>query len=182
MQYLYFLLLVLSFSKLSAQHYKPDNKTSDISFTIKNMGLTVNGHLSGIKGDIYFNPTEPGLSTFKVQVDAASINTNVNARDNHLRKPEYLSVDKFPGISFQSTKTMSSGKRGEFILTGMVTIKGIEKEISFPFTAATGNSGSLLFKGQFKLNRRDFTVGGSSLILSDNLVVSLSINTIKENQ
>ena len=57
---------------------------------------------------------------------------------------------------------------------GKITIKGVTKEINFPFTS-TAKNGGYLFEGSFKLNRRDFGVGGDSISLSDGLTVSLSI-------
>lgn len=64
------------------------------------------------------------------------------------------------------------------MMIAAVTIKGINREISFPFMAVSQNGG-WLFTGEFKLNRRDFKIGKSSLILSDNLAVSLSVMAIK---
>jgi len=65
-------------------------------------------------------------------------------------------------------------KDGYYYLFGNLTIKGVTKEVKFPFTA-TAKDGGYLFEGSFKLNRRDFGVGGSSLSLGDDLTVSLSV-------
>jgi len=127
-----------------------------------------------LKGNISFDPSNLSTALFDLNVDAATVNTGINSRDNHLRKEEYFNVNKFPSITFLSTKVTASNKDGIFIVSGNITIKGITKNISFPFTAQARQNG-YLFKGTFKLNRRDFQVGGGSLVLSDNLEVSFSV-------
>jgi polyisoprenoid-binding protein YceI len=57
---------------------------------------------------------------------------------------------------------------------GNLIIKGVSKEIKFPFKATPKDDG-FLFEGEFKINRRDFKVGGNSLSLSDDVTVSLSV-------
>lgn len=157
-----------------AQSFSPNDTASAINFTIKNFGINVIGSFKGLNGNISFDPVNLGNSVFDLRVEAATVNTGIDARDNHLKKEEYFDVNKFPFITFLSTKVSASGKDGIFIAGGNITIKGITKNISFPFTA-TARQKDYVFKGTFKLNRRDFHVGSGSLILSDNLVVSFSI-------
>jgi len=172
------ILLTISLSLFSlistGQNYQPVDQLSDIKFTIKNLGFNVTGTFKGLAGTIRFNATDPGSSSFNVTIDANTVNTGTGARDNHLRKEEYFDVAKYPKISFVSKQVTASGKNGGYTVTGNLTIKGVTKEISFPFTVTAKNDG-LLFTGECKLNRRDFKVGGSSMVLSDNLVVSLKV-------
>src|SRR5258705_4526929 len=86
-----------------AQSYKPVNDGSEIKFTIKNFGLNVTGTVSGLSGSIQFNPSNLSASSFNVSVDANTINTGVDMRDNHLKKEEYFNVSKYPVINFVST-------------------------------------------------------------------------------
>jgi len=157
-----------------AQNLIPADIGSSVKFAIKNLGITVNGSFKGIKGEIQFEESQPDNASFVLSVDANTVNTGINARDNHLKKEDYFNVNKFPLISFLSTKISASGKDGIFIINGAITIKGITKAVSFPFTATAQQNG-YLFKGAFKLNRRDFGVGGGSFVLSDNLEVSFSV-------
>jgi len=90
-----------------------------------------------------------------------------------LRKEEYFHAEKFPVIRFKSTKVTASAD-GSYIATGILTIKGVNKNISFPFKASALSVGSL-FQGTFEINRRDFGVGGGSAVLGDNLKLSLSV-------
>ena len=102
------------------------------------------------------------------------MDTDIEARDNHLRKEEYFDVEKYPKISFKSTKVTTTNKEGYLFIFGIITIKNVSKEISFPFTQ-TSKDGGILFEGEFKLNRRDFGVGGKSFSVADDLTVELSI-------
>jgi len=169
-----FTFLLVSLLVTKAQQYKPVDEKSEIKFVIKNFGLNTSGSLTGLKGTINFDPSNPAASSFNVSVDVNTVNTGSDARDNHLKKEEYFDVAKYPEISFVSKKISNSTKEGELFLEGDITIKGVTKSISFPFTA-TPKGNDYLFEGEFILNRRDFGVGGNSLVMADNLTVSLSV-------
>lgn len=160
----------------SAQNYSPADDFSTVSFKIKNFGSTVNGTFKGLKGTIAFDAAAVTDARFDVTINAATIDTGIGMRDNHLRKPEYFGVTDFPTIRFVSTKVEKSGKANEAIITGKLTIKKTTKEISFPFRFDEAN-GVMQFTGEFKINRRDFSVGGSSISLADELTVFLDVKT-----
>jgi polyisoprenoid-binding protein YceI len=164
---------VLSFL-LFSQSYTPEDNGSKVHFVIDNFGIATGGDFTGLTGTIKYDPADFTTADFDVSVDANSVNTNIEARDNHLRKSDYLNVKDFPRISFKSTRVTKTNKDGYLYMFGTITIKGVTKEVKFPFTA-TPQNGGYLFEGNFKLNRRDFGVGGNSLSLSDRLTVSLSI-------
>lgn len=161
-----------------AQKYTPTDVGSKVSFVIKNFGLKVEGNFKGLKGTILFDPANIPSSTFNVSINANTVNTDNDARDKHLKKADYFNVEKFPTISFVSTKISKTATAGIYIISGNLTIKGTTKPIEFNFTAIPINNG-LTCKGAFTINRRNFNVGGSSLPLSDNLTVHLNITSIK---
>jgi polyisoprenoid-binding protein YceI len=170
---LIFSLFVFSFT-LFAQTLTAVNNGSKVHFVINNFGIATGGGFSGLTGTIKFDPANLSAADFDVSVDANTVDTDIEARDNHLRRTEYFDVKNYPKISFKSTKVTKTNKDGYFYMFGNITIKGITKEIKFPFSA-TAKDGGYLFEGSFKLNRRDFGVGRSSLSLSDDLTVSLSV-------
>lgn len=157
-----------------AQNYTPSDKGSKVRFVIKNFGINTGGTFEGLSGSIKFDPANPSASDFSVSVDAATVDTDIEGRDNHLRKDEYFEVAKYPRLSFKSTKVTKTNTAGYLYMFGNITIKGVTRQIKFPFKA-TSKDGGYLFEGKFKLNRRDFGVGGKSMSLSDDLEVSLSI-------
>ncbi|MFZ6010771.1 MAG: YceI family protein [Bacteroidota bacterium] len=171
-------ILALFFLQLEvrAQTFVPDDKESQVVFKIRNFGATVAGTFKGLKGNIHFDTTVVSNSKFDVTLDAKTVDTGIGMRDNHLRKKEYFGVDEFPRIRFLSTKVVST-KAGQGLITGLLTIKNITKEIRFPFTYAV-KSGRPEFHAEFRLNRRDFSVGGGSISLSDEVTLILNVKTM----
>lgn len=176
---LYPVCCILFITNAAAQKYIPVESRSKISFAIKNFGLSTEGTFGGLKGSITFDASNTSACSFAIAVDANTIYTGNNARDKHLRKEEYFNAGKYPVLSFASTKIVSTATPGVLSISGKLSIKGVTKDISFLFSAVTQNDG-YVFEGAFKINRRDFGVGGSSLVMSDNVNVTLSIFGIKE--
>ncbi len=178
MRYLYFGFLFLCLSYLgNTQDYLPIDESSNIKFAIKNFSVNVSGSFQGLRGTIHFNEQDLPGSFCKVSVDAATVNTGIKSRDNHLRKPDYFDVQQYPKISFVSVKISAAKLPGDYLMTGILTLKGHSREISFPFTVQHEKEG-LRLTGTTKINRRDFSVGGSSLILSDNVLITISVFAI----
>jgi polyisoprenoid-binding protein YceI len=169
-----FTLCVSTF--IFAQEYKPTDAGSAIDFVIKNFGLNSKGSFSGLDGKIKFDPANPGNSSFDVSVAAASVNTDNETRDGHLKKESYFDVEKYPRIRLVSTSI--TGENGKYIFNGKLTIKDKTKDLSFPFIA-TAMGGDIIFKGSFVINRRDFEVGGGST-LSNNVTVNLTVLAKKQ--
>ena len=169
--------IIFSFLTLAGifatDQYKPEDQGSSVQFKIRNLGFNVNGSFSGIDGNIQFDPGNLTAANFDVSIDANTVNTDNNMRDNHLRNETYFDVKNYPRIHFVSTKVTASNKAGILFIFGKLTIKNQTKEISFPFKATPSDEG-YLFNGTFKINRKDFGVGGTSTI-SDELEVSLNI-------
>ena len=161
-----------------AQQFQPDANKSTVKFAIKNFGISTGGSFSGMEGRIEFDKASPEKAVFEICISATTVNTDNNARDNHLRKEEYFNVEKFPKISFKSDKVTSRG--GNYSVSGQLTIKGTTKTISFPFKASQAGDDGYLLEGSFQLNRRDYKVGGSSVVLGDNVTVTLSVTAKKK--
>ncbi len=168
------LLFLLGFSTIQAQMYSPVDEGSKVKIVIKNFGINTDGILTGLKGDITFDRNSLSSSSFNVSVDAGSINTDINARDNHVKKEEYLFVEKYPVINFVSTKINKTNTDDWLYVFGKLTIRGVTKVVKFPFKAIE-KDGGVLFEAEFTINRRDYKVGGKSISLSDELNVRLSV-------
>lgn len=168
-----FLLMTLV-CKFSLAQFHPVNETSSIHFKIKNLGFTIDGSFSGLSGTIAFDLSRPAEATFDVSIDAGTVNTDNKMRDDHLRRDTYFDVKNFPRIRLYSSKISTTGKKGELLFSGYLTIKKQTKPVSFPFKVEASNSG-YIFSGEFTINRRDFEIGGTSTI-SDMLSVSLNVS------
>jgi polyisoprenoid-binding protein YceI len=174
---LFFSLAIFLSASAIAQVLTPIDESSKVDFTIKNFGFTFGGSFKGLKGSIEFDPAYYAASKFDVSIEASTINTDNGMRDQHLRENSYFDVKNHPRIQFVSTKVTASAKAGVLQIFGTLELKGASKEISFPFTA-TPVEGGYKFQGEFKINRRDFQIGGSST-LSDNVTIDLDITAKK---
>lgn len=179
MKYYIFLVVGLFISIHSfAQSFTPVDSLSPVTFKIKNLGFNTSGSFSGLAGVITFSPDNLAGCSFDVHIEANTVNTGVDLRDEHLRGTDYFDVKNHPQIRFVSVKVTGSNKSGTLFVFGKLTMKGITKDLSFPFTVQPYMDG-YLFNGTFKLNRRDFKVGGGST-LSDNLTVILKVYAKKD--
>ena len=151
----------------------PVAKESVVKFSIKNFGFRSGGTIGPPEGDIVFNPEDLTKSSFHVTIKSESINTDNNSRDEHLRDEDYFDVKNYPLIRFVSTQIKPGGKTGSYEALGTLTIKKTSKEITLPFTAEKNGSG-WTFSGSFKMNRKDYGVGGSST-LSAELTVEIKV-------
>jgi polyisoprenoid-binding protein YceI len=167
------LLFALMIFQTSFGQLHPVSKESSIIFTIHNFGFKVTGSLEAPQGDIRFNPDSLSNSYFKMTIKSASINTDNNSRDEHLREEDYFDVKNHPLISFVSENIQAAGKKGDFTASGKLTIKNKTRDIQLPFTAVKTSDG-FLFTGSFKMNRRDFDIGGGSTI-SNELTVDIKV-------
>jgi polyisoprenoid-binding protein YceI len=172
------ILFFITTNLLFAQSYTVSDEASKVHFVIKNFGVKTGGDFTGLKGSIVFNPKALATSQMNVSVNANTINTDNDARDKHLKKDEYFGVEKFPLITFTSTKITESTAAGRYFVVGNLTIKGVTKSIQFGFSATPSVTGNV-FNGEFEINRRDFGVGGNSMSMSDKLKVVLSISAKK---
>ena len=160
------------------QEYKPTDQGSTIAFEIKNFGFNSKGSFTGLDGKISWDAKDATKAAFDVSISAASINTDNETRDSHLRKESYFDVATYPRIRIVSTGIAGPDGSGHYTFNGKLTIKSTTKDISFPFIA-TPMGDDLIFKGGFTINRRDYDVGGGST-LSNNLTVSVTVLAKKQ--
>jgi polyisoprenoid-binding protein YceI len=166
----FFTLILPAFFTMSfiTADLKPVDATESVTFTIKNFGINTSGEIKGLKGTIKWDAANPSASLFNMSVDVNTINTGIDMRDAHLKKEEYFNAEKYPVITFISTAVNASN------ITGNLTIKGVTKPVSFPFTVKPSNGG-YLFEGEFAINRKDFGIGGGSVSLSNSVTVNLKV-------
>ncbi|MDO6437948.1 YceI family protein [Cyclobacterium sp. 1_MG-2023] len=146
---------------------------SYIKFNIRNLGLNVEGTFKSFKTKVQYNESQPGKSSFSAEIQSNSIDTGITKRDNHLKKSEYFDVAQYPTISFQSTKVSAVGEDRLKVL-GDLTIKGKTLPITLPVSII--NKGSVReFRIEGELDRRDYKVGGSSWVMSDDVYLDLLI-------
>jgi len=172
-----FLILILSAATLFAQVKEQAVTKSSVIFHIKNLGFTVDGTLAGFKGEVKFDPINLAASTITASVDVNTIDTDNGTRNDHLKSDSYFDAAKYPGITMKSVSLKhNSGNR--YTGTFSLTIKDKTNTINMPFTyIETGSSAE--FKGNFQIKRSDYGVGESSMVMSNDVKVDISVTTAK---
>jgi polyisoprenoid-binding protein YceI len=164
--------LCLSFQCGFAQ-YHPVAGESSVLFSLKNFGFRTGGSLAAPEGEIVFNPDDLTKCSFRVTIKTESINTDNESRDEHLKEATYFDVKNYPLIRFVSSSVTETGKKDSYQTQGILTVKNKSKEITVPFTAEKNGNG-WTFSGSFKVNRKEYDVGGSST-LSDEVTVDIKV-------
>src|SRR5205807_10599953 len=101
---------------------------TNVEFSAKHLMIaTVRGRISDLEGNIYADERNPSNSSVEVSLKAATLDTRIDQRDQHLRSADFLDVEKFPDITFNSTRI--EGGKDDFKLYGDLTIRGTTKPI-----------------------------------------------------
>ena len=105
-----------------------DTAHTTVSFTAKHMMITkVRGIFKGVTGSIDFDETNPTASSVTVEIPAATIETGMEPRDNHLRSADFFDAETYPTLTFTSTSIARKGDR--FAITGDLTIHGVTRPV-----------------------------------------------------
>ena len=152
---------------LSVQRLDIDRAHSAIEFSVRFMGLSrVRGAFAEFGGTVMYDPTDLTKSSVSVVIRAASINTNVTARDKDLQSANFFDAEKFPNITFHSTALERTADG--FALRGPLTMHGVTREVSIPFKLLHPLSGDAWgnqrvgFVGVLTLNRKDYGILGTA--------------------
>ena len=113
------------------------------------------------------------------------MNTDVEARDNHLRSDAFFDVAKYPAITFKSTSVKEVAK-GKLEVTGDFTLRGVTKRITFPITNAGTQAGPKpgtvvagFIDGALTIDRQDYGVSYGKGMVGDEVAISLNIEAGK---
>jgi len=148
-----------------------------IKFQIKNLGINTGGTIGGVKATIHFDPAQLATSTIEATADVATIFTDNDERDTHLKSADFFEVQRYPRITMRSV-AFKRKSGANYVGTFNVTIKDKTKQLDVPFTY-TENGNTAAFTGTLKLNRLDFGVGGSSLVLSNDVTATITVELNK---
>jgi polyisoprenoid-binding protein YceI len=168
--------LIISIATSFAQSTATVTKSS-IKFQIKNLGINTGGTIGGVKTTILFNPAQLATSSIEATADVNTINTDNDERDAHLRSADFFEVQRYPHITMKSV-SFKRKSGANYVGTFSVTIKDKTKQLDVPFTY-TENGSTAAITGTVKLNRLDFGVGGSSLVLSNEVTATITVEINK---
>jgi polyisoprenoid-binding protein YceI len=155
-------------------------------FAVRHMGIsTVRGTFTKLRGTLQYDRTAPAKSSLDVTIDAGSVDSGVEMRDNDVRGPKLLDVAKYPTITFKSKRVEPAGP-GKLKVTGDLTIHGVTKETvlevegpSAPMKDPMGNA-RMGASATTTINRRDFGVSGyPPAAIADDVAVTIDVELVK---
>lgn len=140
-----------------------DKAHSEINFVADSRMLSAHGYFGKWDADVKIDAANAVASSVSITIEAASINTRVEMRDNHLRSPDFFDVAKYPTITFKSVSVTSTAAN-KVDVVGDLTVRGVTKRITVPATVVFYEKGAGRFRGQFTLLRKDFGVTYDSAV------------------
>ena len=180
-------LTVVAQTGTTTKPYPIDNGHSTVGFSVPIMGnlSKVRGKFTEFTINLTNDEKDTTKSSVNVVIKAASIDTGIEGRDKHLRTADFFDVEKFPDITFQSTRIEKKGK--QFIAHGPLTMHGVTKEIALPFTVTGVNENAdktkknIGYSASIVLNRRDFGINYQHKTIpnwvGDNITVEIDLIT-----
>ena len=144
-----------------------DPAHTTVAFTVRHMGISnVHGRFTKVSGSAVVNDNDPSKDSVNATIDATSIDTGVEMRDNDLKSANYFDVAQFPTITFKSKSVSKSGD-GKLKIVGDLTIHGVTKEVTLDVDgpSAPAKMGPNLKRGlsaTTSVNRKDFGVGAKT--------------------
>ena len=178
-------VIALSASALAqATTWKIDPNHSAAQFSVRHMGIsTVRGAFTKVSGTVTYDPAEPGKTVINAIIDASSVDTRVETRDNDLRSDHFFDVAKYPTLTFKSKSVEAIGT-GKLKVTGDLTIHGVTKEVvldvdgpSAPVKDPKGNS-HVGASASTKINRMDYGVSGASTMVGNDVPITLDVELV----
>ncbi len=177
------LSIVFIGSTALAAQLKLDRTHSKIGFTAETLLFDVDGQFKDYTLEVEGDKNEPAKAKVKVTINVASIDTQNQKRDDHLRSPDFFDAKKHPTITFTSTNIRQKGN--QLIMKGDLTMHGKTKQVTIPFKVAKGKNGAgvdtTTYKGEITIDRNDFGIGTDSIAakisLEDEVELKLLIVT-----
>jgi polyisoprenoid-binding protein YceI len=186
-----FAVILAAATQAQTTTWQLDPAHSNAQFSVRHLGISnVQGEFTKLTGTVQLDDQDVSKSTVNATIDVNSLDTRVQNRDNDLKSDHFFDVGKFPTITFQSTKIVSTGE-GTAKMTGNLTLHGVTKEVTFDVTGPTkviqvmgtrrGASATT------KINRQDFgmvfmsnAMPGGDQMIGDTVTITLDIEMVKK--
>lgn len=171
---LFLFLTLISSQILIGQNV--DSERSEVGFKISNMYVnTVEGVFKDVSGTVNLSPTD-GEKFIDVCLEVSTIDTENDERDEHLKDEDFFHVSKFPRICFKA-HSLKEQKDGSYKATGILSMHGVDKEITVPLTIESG-----VLASTFEVDRTDFQLGSEYGGFTVGKTVTLDVKLILYNR
>ena len=159
-----------------------DPRHSSAQFAVTHLMIsTVRGEFHQVNGTVIVDDGDISRSSVTVTIDATTVDTREPDRDKHLKSPDFFDVEKYPTMTFKSTKVESIGV-GKLRVTGDLSIRGVTKQVVLDITAPRTpikdpwGLERTAVSGSTKINRQDFGVAWNKTLDSGGVVVGDDVN------
>ncbi len=169
-----------------------DRAHTEIGFDVRHFFSKVHGRFNDFDGTIVFDEKDPSKISIEGSAKTTSISTDNERRDNHLRSADFFDAEKYPELTFKSTKVTANGKN-KYKIAGDLTLRGVTKPVVFDAEfLGMGSTGPQGVKAGFTattvIDRQDFginwnkTLDNGGLMLGDDVTLVLNIegNEVKD--
>jgi polyisoprenoid-binding protein YceI len=171
----------------SARQYEIDSSHSSASFKVRHLMVSnVRGEFRKVTGHVVIDEVDVTRSSVEVTIDASSIDTHDEKRDQHLRSPDFFDVATYPTLTFKS-KRVQAGKGGGLFVTGDLSLHGVTREVTLdvePLSPEVTDPWGNVKRGasaRTRLNRKDFglvwnaTLDGGGVLVGDEVSVTIEV-------
>jgi polyisoprenoid-binding protein YceI len=171
--------------------WKLDPAHSGAEFKVKHMMISnVKGSFTGLSGTLTEHATDSTLSSVEASIDVSTVSTGDPQRDGHLKSADFFDVEKYPTMTFKSTKVAQKSE-GEYAVTGDLTIHGVTRPATFavegPSAPAKDPYGytRIGLSATARINRKDFgltwnaTLETGGILVGEDVQITLDLEFIK---
>ena len=142
--------------------YRVQPEASELIFFATSRLMNAEGRFTRFQGTVDADPANPTAGgKVSLKIETASIDTGIGMRDRHLRSDDFFDVERFPAITFESTRIEGTGRR--LLVTGTLTIKGVAREITVPVDVGV-TPAALVATGELSINRADHGITYDSMV------------------
>lgn len=162
----------------SAVYTTIDADASEITFKYRQMNVVMDGRFTDLKADNFqFDPTQPESAQITLEIPLISIDAGYPDANDELKKSEWLNLAQHPFARFEAHR-IEALEENEYEVTGILSIKGVSKEISTP-VKFTQEADRARFNGKLSFNRSDFAIGtgawADTSIVADDIQIQFEI-------
>ena len=166
-------MIVAVAATAQAANWIPDYSQSSVKFRAQQQGVEFIGAFEKFSIDIKLDPNDPSTGSITATIEMSSADAGDRDRNNALPTRDWFSTKKFPTAEFRSQSIIADGE-GSFIATGTLSMKGVEKGVTLPFTLAIDGDHARA-SGVASLNRTDFKVGDGAFKTGDWVALNVDV-------
>ena len=169
--------LALAAARVAPRPHDVDRAHSEISFVAESRLMSAHGFFGRWDAEIMLDAQAPEQSSVVIRIDAASIDTRVARRDEHLRSADFFDVARFPQVTFVS-RGIRRVSATRFDMTGDLTMRGVTRPVVIPTTVVFYDNGLGRFKGAFTVSREQFGMKYNSTVnpIADEVQVQFNMS------